>query len=405
MRRWISVTGIAAIAALYACDGPNTPVEPNTKPLGVAVPLVSVNAEKGGPGGGTTAIDHGSLGGLLDDDHTQYLLAGGVRNSPNGFAVSGTIGAGSIPTSGPGTRLMWYPGKGAFRAGGVFVPGLDGLNLWDDSYIGRFSVAMGIDTRATGYAAVAFGVGSFAMGDRSVAFGSGNATGPESFAFGSGVASGQYAVAFGSTPSTRASGDKSMALGHGANTNGKTGAFVWADATPTVLTARADNQFVARAAQFWFGSNSNVTSTAGRLIETSTGAYLSSGGTWTNSSDSTRKTGFQDVDGESVLAKLAVMPIRTWQYRAEDSSVRHIGPTAQDFRAAYGLGDTEKAIATVDADGIALAAVQALEKRTREQAKTIAELQDARREIQDLRLALDALRAQMEQLATRGSSR
>ena len=148
-----------------------------------------------------------------------------------------------------------------------------------------------------------------------------------------------------------------------------------------------------------------MTATADRFIETSTGAYLSSGGTWTNSSDSTRKTGFQDVDGESVLAKLAVMPIRTWQYRAEDSSVRHIGPTAQDFRAAYGLGDTEKAIATVDADGIALAAVQALEKRTREQAKTIAELQDARREIQDLRLALDALRAQMEQLATRGSSR
>ena len=39
---------------------------------------------------------------------------------------------------------------------------------------------------------------------------------------------------------------------------------------------------------------------------------------------------------------------------------RHRGPTAQDFRAAFGLGEDDTTISTVDAQGVALAAVQGL---------------------------------------------
>lgn len=59
------------------------------------------------------------------------------------------------------------------------------------------------------------------------------------------------------------------------------------------------------------------------------------------------------------------MPVREWNYKAQDQAIRHIGPTAQDFHAAFGLGQDERRINTLDADGVALAALRALEARTR----------------------------------------
>ena len=55
----------------------------------------------------------------------------------------------------------------------------------------------------------------------------------------------------------------------------------------------------------------------------------------------------------------------------EDDEVRHMGPTAQDFRATFGLGQSELSIGTVDADGVALVAAQALERRSTEQAEML----------------------------------
>ena len=71
------------------------------------------------------------------------------------------------------------------------------------------------------------------------------------------------------------------------------------------------------------------------------------GGSWTNLSDVHRKDHFRDLDGERVLSELRVMPIREWSYRSQDQSVRHVGPTAQDFRAAFGLGADPLGIDTV----------------------------------------------------------
>ena len=60
---------------------------------------------------------------------------------------------------------------------------------------------------------------------------------------------------------------------------------------------------------------------------------------------------------DELLESLKELPIYEWQYKGKDR--RHIGPMAQDFHAAFGLGDDDKTIATIDADGIALAAIQA----------------------------------------------
>lgn len=60
------------------------------------------------------------------------------------------------------------------------------------------------------------------------------------------------------------------------------------------------------------------------------------------------------------------MPVPEWSYNAQDAAIRHMGPTAQDFHTAFGLGEDPLRIGTMDADGVALAGVRALEARTRE---------------------------------------
>ena len=108
---------------------------------GFKFPDGSIQTTAGGGGGGGGVSDHGLLSGLGDDDHLQYLRANGVRAAANGFAVTGNFGLGIIPIEGAGTRLMWYPGKAAFRAGAA-SPGTP----WDAINIGQFSVAMGRTT-------------------------------------------------------------------------------------------------------------------------------------------------------------------------------------------------------------------------------------------------------------------
>jgi hypothetical protein len=77
-------------------------------------------------------------------------------------------------------------------------------------------------------------------------------------------------------------------------------------------------------------------------------------------SDRNRKRDFETVDTAAVLEKVAALPITTWSYKFEDPSIRHIGPMAQDFRAAFDVGRTDKLIFQIDADGVALASIQAL---------------------------------------------
>jgi len=57
---------------------------------------------------------------------------------------------------------------------------------------------------------------------------------------------------------------------------------------------------------------------------------------------------------------VANLPLATWNYKSQDDSIRHIGPMAQDFKAAIGLGKEDTHITTIDADGVALAAIQGM---------------------------------------------
>lgn len=121
------------------------------------------------------------------------------------------------------------------------------------------------------------------------------------------------------------------------------------------------------------------------------GAHLTVGGVWTNGSDRESKENFEPIDKQSVLEKVVQLPITRWQYKGEDDSIHHIGPVAQDFHAAFGLGGTDTHIGTLDADGVALAAIQGLHELVREKDCQIEEL---RSELANLKEMILALRAQ-----------
>jgi endosialidase-like protein len=84
------------------------------------------------------------------------------------------------------------------------------------------------------------------------------------------------------------------------------------------------------------------------------------------------------VRGSDVLEKLAELSISTWNYKGDDPSVRHMGPMAQDFFAAFGLGDDDKTINLLDANGVVMVAIQALYRRVQSLESEIAALKDSR---------------------------
>ena len=72
--------------------------------------------------------------------------------------------------------------------------------------------------------------------------------------------------------------------------------------------------------------------------------------------------------------QIAALPLSSWNYKT-DTTTRHVGPMAQDFYAAFAVGPDDKHIATVDADGVALAAIQGLNQKVEEKDARIAELE------------------------------
>jgi hypothetical protein len=117
---------------------------------------------------------------------------------------------GDPPASGPGTRMMWYPDKAAFRAGRVTG------NTWDKVNIGNYSFAAGLSTTASGSQSVAMCGSNTASGDFSVALGlQTQASGFASATFGGNTeATANYATAWGTY--THATGESSTAWGIGS---------------------------------------------------------------------------------------------------------------------------------------------------------------------------------------------
>ncbi len=298
-------------------------------------------------------------------------------NNADGFLITGTFGNGTIPTQGAGTRLMWFPSKGAFRSGRVTG------TMWDNANIGDYSFASGYNTKASGNYSVAFGnasyataEGAFAVGNQAAAtgiysFAAGHnpqAQGANSIALGRGgiasdsssiaigyhpTASGKYATCFSNYGT--ASGNNSVAMGYHANSI-HDGSFVYADkSTETYLSSTASNQFMVRA------SGGSIFYTSSDL---STGVVLAAGaGAWSTLSDSTKKENIKPISAINYLDKLNKIDVYSWNYKSQNDSIMHIGPMAQDFYAIFNIGNDPTTINSGDFDGLNLLLLKGLSEK------------------------------------------
>ncbi len=131
-------------------------------------------------------------------------------------------------------------------------------------------------------------------------------------------------------------------------------------------------------------SNSlKIGTTAGTNHIEVVGGANCNGTTWNNASDANSKENFQQIDGEQILEKLEDLEITRWNYIGRDDA-EHIGPTAQDFYKAFGVGSDDKTISTVDPSGIALAAIKELYKKSKE-------VDELKKQLEELTKAVEKL--------------
>lgn len=348
-----------------------------------------------------------------------------VADSSVVFAASGDVsGAKPTPVEGEGRRMMWYVDKAAFRVGHV---GSFGSTYWNRTNIGNYSFAAGQNTRASGNHSFSVGLATTASGDESVALGNngtaaadralafnGTASGVGAVAIGSGaqatsddalalgpssiagglasvvigpsIANGAFAVAIGLQNSAR--GNFSVALGKNARVRHQ-GSIVISDGSAGFSSdsaySTANNQLTMR-----FAGGARVFTNQGLTsgVEISAG-----GGSWSAVSDRRKKENFEALNTENILSKVAQLPLTSWNYKSQPATTRHMGPMAQDFYAAFGLDGigNDTTINSSDIDGVNMAAIQALEKRTRQ-------LQEENDQLKAKLEAMDAKMASIEKL-------
>jgi hypothetical protein len=341
-----------------------------------------------GNGAGLTNLPPGGSGNTIQSGATLSFVGGGTNNIINSSAVYSTIGGG-INNSVSGYEAAVAGGaNNSASAVTAFVGG-----GYDDAASGpSATVGGGGANTASGYAAtIAGGWGNQATnGSSTVGGGTNN------------LASGYGATVPGGSGNT-AGGDFSFAAGSQAQATNR-GAFVWADSQGTPFASTANDQFLIRA-QGGFGINTNNPQGAALNVN---GAIVASGTVTANgvllTSDRNAKENFTKLDGKTVLAKVAALPLTEWNYKDGSVEVRHVGPMAQDFHAAFGLdGKDDRHISVVDEGGVALAAIQGLNQKLEETERAIkakdGAIQTLKQQNDSLVERLNDLEATVKQLA------
>jgi hypothetical protein len=333
-----------------------------------------------GGGGYNDATDfYATVGGGYDNfANNDYATVGGgqYNYATNDYT---TVGGGYSSTASGSYGTI---GGGRYnRARGVYsvVSGGGGSSLADsNSASGDYSAIGGGRSNITSYfyATVGGGYNNVASGDAATVGGGFN-----------NVASGGDATIPGGYDNT-AGGDYSFATGKRGRAN-HTGSFVWgssASGTDSTVSFN-DYTFTARCqggARFYTG-----------VTGTNMGVSLSAGGGgWNNLCDVRQKNLHGSVNTSDILHKISQLPLHRWSYKTQDESIQHVGPTAQDFYAAFQLGESDTTINTLDPDGIALAAIQELVKENHKLQTSNLKLGQ---EMAELRVAVQSLLADKQQ--------
>jgi hypothetical protein len=371
-----------------------------------ATPPHTVSGLFGTIGGGVGNIVHASVG----------VIAGGERGfiATNGFNAA--IGGGAANSIESGDSTISGGRNNRIRTNALRATISGGINHT-------------IQTNAS-YSTIAGGSANTIQTNASystIGGGSANAIQPNAF----------YATVPGGRLNSAA--DAAFAAGTRAKAI-HTGAFVWGDYTEADFASTAPNQFLVRAAGgvgigtaspgaaldvrttsgtgnairfgYYTGGEGNLIAGPSRVgiatgdmverisIPQSTGnvglgtlspsqklhviGNILASGSITPNSDVNAKTDFAPVNVAEILERVATLSLHQWRFKDEPDGVKHIGPMAQDFRAAFGLGEIPTAIATVDADGVALAAIQGLNQKLDQKSAEITELKQSISELKEL---------------------
>jgi hypothetical protein len=319
------------------------------------------------------------------------IARGGADNAVLGagytavnLGVACTTGTQSYATIGGGWNNVVNSSYSTIGGGFRNRAGIAGVASWCTGPGGNNNTANGDESTVGG------GYSNVASAEKSVVSGGSNneASGEESTVSGgdNNIASGYRSTISGGYDNT-ASGSYSTVVGGDNNSAGAsfsfvagqraiadptaTGSFVWADANDKDWTCGTANFFTARCT----GGAMFTTAIDGSGLPVAGVSVGPGGNAWSSVSDRNRKENFESVDTHEILEKVAALPITSWNYKSEDQSIRHIGPMAQDFYPAFGLEEDNKRISTIDPDGVALAAIQALVEEIQQLKQRIGELE------------------------------
>jgi hypothetical protein len=381
-------------------------------------------------GNAGTSPDIGYFVGTTDNEPLELRVFGrrllrlepGTSNVIGGFAC---IANGPNATVAGGVGNQAY-GTGSFVGGGGFDGSAYSPNIANGA---ASSIGGGAGNQASGsYAAVGGGLFNTAGGVGTVGGGTGNvtaslfatvaggvnnhATGFGSFIGGGGVdgygdtfmntASGGGSVIAGGVTNQAgglnaaipggsnnvANGVASFAAGANASANDDY-SFVWGDGSRAAVSQGANSFTALATGGVWFFT--------GPFPD---GIKLPpNGSAWVTLSDRNYKKNIAPVDYQTVLDRLAKVPISQWNYQWEkDSDTPNIGPMAQDFKAAFYPGRDDKGISTLEFDGVELAAIQGLNEKLEDRSqKSEVQIEELKAENAELKARLEKL----EQLINR----
>ncbi|MFA6536642.1 MAG: immunoglobulin-like domain-containing protein [Candidatus Paceibacterota bacterium] len=293
--------------------------------------------------GGTLTLKSGGGGTDASSNGGPINITAGSAQNGNGGTI--TITAGDGLSGSPGDVLIKAGGAGASGGGTATLQGGDNTGAGAGTAVLRG----GDNTSDAGGAVTIRGgnsnTGSVAGANVSIYGGSGLTGGNVILAYTGSVVQGLVGIGT-STPLGQLS----------VHAPAGTPSFVVGSSTRTY---------------FIINSSGNVgigttTPTLGPLTMDS-GAYVTTGGSWTNASSRGLKENFTELDPQDVLGKINSLDITRWNYKTEPSDVTHIGPIAEDFYQTFQVGGPSggKSISSIDPAGVALIGIQALSEKVK----------------------------------------
>ncbi|MDZ4211124.1 MAG: tail fiber domain-containing protein [Methylotenera sp.] len=230
------------------------------------------------------------------------------------FLVTGVLnGSPSLTVLGIGTRMFFYPRKAAIRAGQVES------TQWNDDKIGTHSVAMGMNTTASGERSTAFGYNTFATGLSSTALGT------------STTASGSMSTATGHL--TVASGSNSTAIGQGSEaSNAATtaiGYYSTASGFASIAMGYRANAVGGNSFAIHLNSDFNAPDVGERAFRISGASSIGGNTAWVNYSDKRLKKDIEQLSTEGNLARILLLNGVRFKWK-DNNNILNLGFLAQE---------------------------------------------------------------------------